>query len=491
MKKSKLTLSPELQRQQYRPSYPIWTVLAFFATMAAGFVLAFLLFLRPTYSEGEKRTLATFPAFSMATLLDGSYFADVDLWFSDTFPLREEMVSANAHVQALYGIRSAAVYTDVSSTFDDDEIPEPPKTSSTTAGTTITTDGTTTTTETTTAPTDTTGTSDSTQKGTTTTEVTTTPTTGTTTQPTDNGGEAPLVQQLGSVLVVGNHAYEYYSFSQSAADRYIGTVSRAADRLAGKANVYDILVPLAIDIVLDDAVRAGVSSADQKKAMDYIYGSMSPAVKTVDAYSLLRQHRNEYLYFRTDHHWTATGAYYAYAALCEAKGIAAPALGDYETMNFGGYLGSLYSKVGKPAALGNTPDAVTAYLPPVETAMQYTDKNGGVRNWPVIQNVAGWNSASLYNTFIAGDNPFTVIQNKERTDGSSCVVIKESFGNAFVPFLVADYQTVYVIDYRYYNGELVDFVTQNGVQDVIFINNMSASRAGPLMEQLDKLVGQG
>ena len=70
------------------------------------------------------------------------------------------------------------------------------------------------------------------------------------------------------------------------------------------------------------------------------------------------------------------------------------------------------------------------------------------------------------------------------------MVIKESFGNAFVPFLVSHYQTVYVIDYRYYPGELVNFVTEKQVQDVIFINNMSASRSTNLMQYVDGLVGK-
>ena len=303
-----------------------------------------------------------------------------------------------------------------------------------------------------------------------------------------DGGTSVGPQTLGSILVVGNSGYEYYSFSQKAADMYVSAISRAATALEGKATVYDILVPLAIDIVLDDEIRANIRSADQKKAMDYIYGSLPLSVRTVDAYSLLREHRDEYLYFRTDHHWTATGAYYAYAAFAAQKGVTPPALSDYQTMNFEGYLGTLYSKTGKVAALGNTPDTVTAYRPLYPTTMQFTDMKGNKTNWPVVKDVSGWKSSSFYSAFIGGDNPFSVIRNTALSDGSSCVVIKESFGNAFVPFLTSHYETIYVIDYRYYDGELVDFVTTNGVQDVIFINNMSATRSTNLMSYIDGLV---
>ncbi|MBQ1459336.1 MAG: hypothetical protein IIZ26_00175, partial [Oscillospiraceae bacterium] len=66
--------------------------------------------------------------------------------------------------------------------------------------------------------------------------------------------------------------------------------------------------------------------------------------------------------------------------------------------------------------------------------------------------------------------------------------VKESFGNAFVPYLVDHYQTIHVIDYRYWDGNLADFVRKNGVQDVIFINNLSAIRSTYLMGKLQGIV---
>ena len=72
------------------------------------------------------------------------------------------------------------------------------------------------------------------------------------------------------------------------------------------------------------------------------------------------------------------------------------------------------------------------------------------------------------------DQPYERIDNPNITDGSSCVVIKESYGNAFVPFLVNSYQTVHVVDYRYFSGNLVDLVKDNNIQDVIYVNNANA-----------------
>lgn len=93
---------------------------------------------------------------------------------------------------------------------------------------------------------------------------------------------------------------------------YTAAVNKAASQLAGKANVYDMIVPTSMDITLPASVRKSVNSSDQRKALDYMYGSLSEAVRKVDVYDTLRNHRDEYIYFRTDHHWTALVAYYAY-----------------------------------------------------------------------------------------------------------------------------------------------------------------------------------
>ena len=96
-------------------------------------------------------------------------------------------------------------------------------------------------------------------------------------------------------------------------------------------------------------------------------------------------------------------------------------------------------------------------------------------------------AASLkYGAFIMGDNPYTVIENPDLSDGSKCIVVKESFGNAFVPFLVDHYQTVYVVDYRYYSGSVSQLARDKGVTDVLFVNNLSAIRGS---YQMGKLAG--
>lgn len=120
--------------------------------------------------------------------------------------------------------------------------------------------------------------------------------------------------------------------------------------------------------------------------------------------------------------------------------------------------------------------------------MDVTDQKGQNYQWDVIHDVTDYGKSLKYSTFIAGDNPMTVITNSDITDGYSCVVVKESFGNALVPFLIDHYQTVYVIDYRYWTGDLVSFVKEKKAQDVLFINNISMTRSNFLIGKLAMVI---
>ena len=293
--------------------------------------------------------------------------------------------------------------------------------------------------------------------------------------------------QSGGVYVVGSSGFEMYNYVDSLAKSYADIVTSVADQLSGVSTVYTLAVPLSSGITLPDALYSDIPGSDQAQAEKNILAAMGNNVKTVPLHDVLMSHRSEYIYFRTDHHWTALGAYYAYREFCGVKGITPHSLSEYEVSQFDGFLGSFYNDGGKPEAMYADPDTVTAYHPiSTEARMQYGKAADSLTPGKVIYDESDAAAGLKYGTFIMGDNPYTVIENPDLSDGSKCVVVKESFGNAFVPFLVDHYQTVYVIDYRYYSGSVSDFAKTNGVTDVIFINNLSAIRGS---YQMGKLAG--
>lgn len=416
---------------------------------------------RPSYSEIEKRELKKFPKFSFSALVSGDYFDEIGLWFSDTFPLRDSFVSLNTKVTNAFGINTVQVHGQIE---QGDEIPDITQSEPTQAS------------------------DESVSSDTGAQEVVSSEEVAVIPEP-----QQPAVEKLGAMLIVDNAAYEYYNFNQATADAYVSTVNRAATILDGKSKVYDMVIPTSMAITLPENFNGSTNSSDQKKAIDYMYSLMVPNISKVDVYNTLLSHKNEYIYFRTDHHWTALGAYYAYRDLMGAKGVAPAELSAFNEYRFDGFLGSFYAESGQKPSLGNTPDYVSAYEPK-QTQYIHTYTKSGEIDYHIVSDGNKLSAANKYLSFVCGDHPFGIMTNPEITDGSSCLVIKESFGNAMVAYLTQNYQTVYVVDYRYINqvfpGTLRQFVDERGVQDVMFINNISATRSPALVNALGAFVGQ-
>lgn len=301
---------------------------------------------------------------------------------------------------------------------------------------------------------------------------------------------ATQIRVFDSVIIVDDTAYELYTYIESTAKNYASIVTKTAESLKDIVNVYDMVIPTSTGIRFEEDLKNQINSSDQKSALQKIGSFLGKSVKQVNIYHSLLTHKDKYLYFRTDHHWTALGAYYAYVDFCASKGIEPNALSAYQTVSFPGFLGSFYKDTKNDKELAANPDTVTAYYPLNRESIDLTitDSNESTFAWPVIMDVTDYDTAYKYNTFIGGDNPISVITNSAITDGSSCIVVKESFGNAFVPFLTDHYQTIYVIDYRYWNGKLLSFAKQKKVTDIIFVNNIGMTRSSYLVGKLAQIV---
>ena len=296
-------------------------------------------------------------------------------------------------------------------------------------------------------------------------------------------------ERYDAVYRVGDTGYEMYTYVESTAKKYADNINAIADAVEGTATVYMLPAPLSSGITLPDALYGKDIFSDQKAAEDGIIGFMNDKVVSVPLNKAMMAHRGEYIYFRTDHHWTATGAYYAYAEFCKAAGKTPTPLESYETEEFPGFLGTFYRDTNESSHLGDNPDTVVAYHPlSTEATLDYTDKNGQVIRWPIIYDQSSAPASYKYGTFVGGDQPYTIIKNPALADGSSCVVVKESFGNAFVPFLVDHYETVHVIDCRHWEGSVSDFVKTNGVDDVLFVNNLSAIRSSYIVNNIHDIL---
>lgn len=443
-------------------------VIPFFVVLAAMTALAFAFPLRPSRSYSEKRELASFPEFSMADLLSGSYFDDISLWFSDTFPGREIWLSAAAKIDQLHGLSDITIYGKIPQA---DEIPDvslqptaapetsPLPTSAPEPSPIITPEP----------------------------EVIEAPPEEPVEQwgGVDAGDDADIV--FGNVLQIGDSAFAYFGFSQAGSDRYISIMNSCAEALEEKSvELYSVLVPTSVGVMVSPEYMEKIKCSSQSDVIDYMHSGMSSRIHKVNVFDALIGHNDEYIYFRTDHHWTALGAYYAYEALCAQLGQEAAALEEFELLDQGTYKGSFYYSCNQNSKLRL--DNVYAYDPPGDLTMKITAVEGNTFPWPVLTDMSKSSEGSKYMTFLAGDNPLTVITNNDLEGGKSCVVVKDSFGNPFVPFLTQNYYKVYAIDYRSYGKmRLSTFVESYSIDDVIFVESLAMSMGEGTLNLLENL----
>lgn len=316
-----------------------------------------------------------------------------------------------------------------------------------------------------------------------------TPTTAPTKEPYEKiiSDEKLRIYDTGTALV-GESAYELYNYVGSAASRYAKAINTLTKKVDSSVKVYTMVAPTSMGITFPDNKMKKVNSSDQEEALENIEKKLSGREKFVSLYDVMMQHRKEYIYFRTDHHWTSLGAYYAYRAFCEKKGIVPHELSEYKKKNAGDFLGTFYRDTNENKNLKT--DTLEVYYPinNKKLSMEYTTVEGSKIPAPVIADAQNYGTSLKYLAFIAGDNPYTVVRNKAIKDDSSCVVVKESYGNAFVPYLADHYQTVYVIDYRYWEGKLCNFIEKKKSRDVILINNISMTRNSYLIGKLTQII---
>lgn len=294
-----------------------------------------------------------------------------------------------------------------------------------------------------------------------------------------------------AACIVDNMAFEFCYPSGSSVSRYAELVSSVAQALEGETAVYDLIIPTAIGVVFPDDVVDQLSSyVPQGEKIEEIFGQMDESVIQVNCFDNLMKHRDEYLYFRTDWHWNGPGAYYAYETFCQVKGITPYTMQEREISEFEGYLGALYQNTcDKDQALADTPDTVIACHPYSPNAyMYFTDSKGNRYSWNIITDVSNRSADAKYYTYAAADQPLAEFYNPDVTDGSVAIVVKESYGNVLMSYLVDHYSTIYEIDYRYWTGDLVEFAREKGADDIIFANNLTAIGSDYLVGLLDKII---
>ncbi len=393
------------KKRRIRKQWNLRIIHIFEVVLIVFFVIGILIPLRPEKSDIEKRELSKFPTLSWSSIWDGSFFEGVSTWFSDTFPFRESFLSMGSGLESMYGIHTQEIHGNTNAVAD--EIPDSTDTVVTPAPV-LTVTATPTATPTPTAA----------ATATPEASVTETPTAAPTEEPaTQDGTIHDNPEVAGTVYIADNKGFEIYYFNRGGADAYASMLNTVRSNLPSSVNVYDMLAPTNFSVCLDENIQSSLGGSSARDAFNYIDSLLDTSIIQVPVLDTLINHNAEYIYYNTDHHWTALGAYYAYRQFCSIKGITPHELSYFTEVEYPGFLGTFYSYSNQSEALANNPDTVKAYIPVGTNDETVTDETGASYSLSVVNDMTDSSAGSKYSAFLGGDNALTEINNPNITDG--------------------------------------------------------------------------
>ena len=286
--------------------------------------------------------------------------------------------------------------------------------------------------------------------------------------------ETALLQktQSGGVLL-GDHGqmfdrtYGLVSSEERTLPRNIAAVGALAGRYPGR--VYVMVAPAA-SAIYPERVPAHAPLLEEEGYIRQIQAAVEEAGGVyIPLQDALAAHKDEYIYYRTDHHWTSLGAYYGFTALGQAMGIDVPALDSYTDRHTvsDSFYGTTWSSSGfswvRPDSMEvfvNEPDGlkVTSYPQgtPIEGQL-YDESYLDVKD--------------KYSMFMGGNCPLHEIVTGN--EGPSLLIIRDSYTDSLIPFLLDDFSEIHVIDLRYYRMSVSDYIAEHDFDNVLVAYSVS------------------
>ena len=234
---------------------------------------------------------------------------------------------------------------------------------------------------------------------------------------------------------------------------------------------YLMLVPDAAS-VQREKLPAYAPVADQAEQLEeirsYLEKKENP-VTEIPLYEMLREHREESLYYRTDHHWTTLGARYAYQSVAGQMGLPGAENGEEKKLYpvSDSFQGTLAARSGYRVP----DDTIEVYWPDQEEELVVTYVQEQTKSASLYA-AEKLKTRDKYGMFLNGNHPLTEIRTMVST-GRKLLLIKDSYANCFVPFLTGDFEEIVLVDPRYYYDSAEKLMKQYGFTDVLFLYNLN------------------
>lgn len=397
-------------------------------------ILFLLVFPRSTVSQIEKRELATFPDFTLSSYLSGEYTADIATYFNDTVPFRDSFKRLGTQLTGLMGVQG----TDDTVTLIQTDI----------VADNLAGDA---------------GEEESSVAEETTPAVTATPVPSEEPDKDYTKEEAEFDNANGLLIVKQDGHYKVLPlFGGGSDDNYVNALNTMHEKLGDDVTIYSMPAPLSSEFYLPS--NASEYSASQSERFDQIAEKLDSDIISINLCPVLAAHSEEPIYCRTDHHWQPLGAYYAIEEFASVAGVPFADLSEYEHGVNEGFVGSMYAYTDDSRVL-NDPEDFNYYVPQCDYEAHYYDS---YFNYLYTDDLfVDVDTANSYLMFMGSDT-FIVKVDTAVKNGRTLLVLKDSYGNAEIPFLTSSFEHIFVVDVRYFNRNLINFIKEMGVTDVLF-----------------------
>lgn len=299
--------------------------------------------------------------------------------------------------------------------------------------------------------------------------------------------QAKPLNVVGGVLLHEGQALFMFQGTDRGAQGYANAVNTWVELVANKRPGMTstvVVTPTSSHFYLPPDARTRTTS--EPKNLAAMRAALLPEVRFADVVSEMQDHQDKALFFKSDHHWTGLGAYYAYRAWAQASGVTPLELSAFSKRSVPGIAGSFWSLTQAPEL--KHADKESYYYVPTTVTFDGTQYTGPQQKSPVAQPFFAEKSRG-YIVFLGGDIPL-LVSNTSAGTGRTALIVKNSYGNAFAPYLLPHFDRVVVLDYRYVSRNIQDIVETFGVTDLIFVNATITANSRAHQERM-RQVAQG
>ena len=422
------------------------------AALILAFALATALLLilpRSTRSMIEKRDLAAFPKFTLKSYFSGDFTADVATWYDDTVPNHDGFKNLGNSFKRLFGLPKSEDSVQFVGKIDKIKdrapgggpTPAPVNSNSDSSGEAGTV-----------LPAGAAGrfmTADSAA-----------PTAG---PFPNNAAEGKDIIENIMIIKQDGRWRGMEMFAGGSGETYASALNDLRGKVDPAVKIWSMPAPLPCQFYTPDEYKEYV--ADQSECFDVVHSKLGSGITPLNVCGALAAHADEPIYCRTDHHWQPLGAYYAAEAFAKAAGVPFADISSYTPKNIENSMGTMYAW-SKSADLLSDPEDFTYYLPGAPYSAVYYNPDFSF----------AWDDDDLFGAEIPED-PYVVYLGSDQyivkvttglQSGRRLLIMKDSYGNATVPFYTGSFDEIYVADIRYMERNLVSMIRDLDVTDVLF-----------------------